>query len=145
MIRRLVPLLALIASTRSQEVPSVREAGLAPSLVQPSFAREEAILKDVTVADGFEAGLFALLPAGDLPVFVAATRPGIFSFPARGKIPKAAWCVCATPTATAARTNLWSLPMGSIRLAGSFGIMTGSILPRARFCEKRDRSFVALR
>lgn len=58
-------------------VDPYKQAGNIPPVIEPLTPEQEAkILKDVKVADGFEATLFAAPPAVNYPVFVAAAPEG---------------------------------------------------------------------
>ena len=56
--------------------PYAKKGNLPPEIKPLSEAQEAAILKDVKVADGFEATVFAAPPAVNYPVFVAAAPDG---------------------------------------------------------------------
>ena len=56
--------------------PHAKEGNVAPKIVKLTPEEEAAILKDVKVADGFEATLFANSAAANYPVFVAAAPDG---------------------------------------------------------------------
>ena len=56
--------------------PNAKQGNVAPKIERLSADHEAAILKDVQVADGFEATLFAAPPAMNYPVFVAAAPDG---------------------------------------------------------------------
>ncbi len=56
--------------------PYAKEGNIAPKITKLTPEQEAAILKDVKVADGFEATLFANSAAANYPVFVAAAPDG---------------------------------------------------------------------
>jgi putative membrane-bound dehydrogenase-like protein len=56
--------------------PLAKEGNVAPTITKLTPEQEAAILKDVKVADGFEATLFANSAAANYPVFVAAEPDG---------------------------------------------------------------------
>ncbi len=56
--------------------PHAKEGNVAPKIVKLTPEEEAAILKDVKVAEGFEATLFANSAAANYPVFVAAAPDG---------------------------------------------------------------------
>jgi putative membrane-bound dehydrogenase-like protein len=56
--------------------PRAKEGNVAPKIVKLTPEEEAAILKDVKVAEGFEATLFANSAAANYPVFVAAEPDG---------------------------------------------------------------------
>ncbi|MBB5039429.1 DUF7133 domain-containing protein [Prosthecobacter dejongeii] len=56
--------------------PYKNEGNIAPSIVKLTAAQEAEILKDVKVAEGFEATLFANSAAANYPVYVAAAPDG---------------------------------------------------------------------
>ncbi len=56
--------------------PYTKKGNLPPSIESLTPAEEANILKDVKVAEGFEATLFAAPPAVNYPVFVAASTDG---------------------------------------------------------------------
>ena len=56
--------------------PYAKKGNIPPTLQRLTAAEEAAILKDVKVAEGFEATVFAAPPAVNYPVFVAAAPDG---------------------------------------------------------------------
>ena len=56
--------------------PYANKGNIPPTLERLTAAEEAAILKDVKVAEGFEATVFAAPPAVNYPVFVAASPDG---------------------------------------------------------------------
>ena len=56
--------------------PNAKQGNVEPRIERLSSAEEAEILKDVKVAEGFEATLFAAPPAVNYPVFVAASPDG---------------------------------------------------------------------
>ncbi len=84
MIRRLIPLALVSAAPLSAQNnpydkatdPYAKEGNAPPSIVKLAPEQEAEILKDVTVADGFDVTLFASPPAVNYPVFVAAAPNG---------------------------------------------------------------------
>ena len=56
--------------------PYAKKGNLPPTLLSLTPADEAVILKDVKVAEGFEATVFAAPPAVNYPVFVAASTDG---------------------------------------------------------------------
>jgi putative membrane-bound dehydrogenase-like protein len=81
-IKRLWPKLDAKAQAALDEVrkrandPFAEKGNTVPEYVQTSPEREAEILKDVKVAEGFEATLFAAPPLVNYPVFVAAAPDG---------------------------------------------------------------------
>lgn len=84
MIRRLSPLLALAITANAQNKktydkandPFAKEGNPPPSIVKITPEEEAAILKEVTVPEGFDVSLFATSSAANYPVFVAAAPNG---------------------------------------------------------------------
>lgn len=56
--------------------PFQKRGNATPRIVALSSQQEQSILKDIQVADGFEATIFAAPPAVNYPVFVAAAPDG---------------------------------------------------------------------
>lgn len=56
--------------------PYKNQGNITPRIVKLTPEQEAAILKDVTVAEGFEATVFAAPPAANYPVFVSASAGG---------------------------------------------------------------------
>jgi putative membrane-bound dehydrogenase-like protein len=67
---------ATAAMVKEESDPYKNEGNIAPSIVKLTAAQEAEILKDVKVAEGFEATLFANSAAANYPVYVAATPDG---------------------------------------------------------------------
>ncbi|MES2735938.1 MAG: discoidin domain-containing protein [Verrucomicrobiota bacterium] len=61
---------------KEESDPYKNEGNIAPSIVKLTAAQEAEILKDVKVAEGFEATLFANSAAANYPVYVAAAPDG---------------------------------------------------------------------
>jgi putative heme-binding domain-containing protein len=72
----LVALGAPISRKSPTEDPHAKEGNSVPQIVALSPEEEAAILRDVKVAEGFEATLFANSAAANYPVFVAAEPDG---------------------------------------------------------------------
>lgn len=64
------------AAAKDDADPYKKEGNVAPKIVKLTAEQEAAILKDVKVADGFEATLFASSAAANYPVYVAAEPNG---------------------------------------------------------------------
>jgi putative membrane-bound dehydrogenase-like protein len=61
---------------RAANDPYAKQGNAPPRSVKLTAEREQAILKDVSVADGFDVTVFAAPPAVNYPVFVAAAPGG---------------------------------------------------------------------
>ena len=67
---------ALAAKGAEKADPFAKEGNVVPKITKLTAEQEAAILKDVKVAEGFEATLFANSAAANYPVFVAAEPDG---------------------------------------------------------------------
>lgn len=67
---------ATAAMVKEESDPYKNEGNIAPSIVKLTAAQEAETLKDVKVAEGFEATLFANSAAANYPVYVAAAPDG---------------------------------------------------------------------
>lgn len=65
----------VIAEEKSTD-PYAKQGNIPPSIVKLTPEQEAAILKDVTVPEGFTASVFASPPAANYPVYVAAAPNG---------------------------------------------------------------------